>query len=186
MKRTLIILGVLLLSGIHMNSLWAQPVRTVVIKATTPEQDTKPNSDTVPDVYAMAGQFDTILVLRFKFKADLLEGIQQVVKDRGIRNGVILSGIGSVRSFHIHNVSNREFPSENVYIRDPNAPADIAGMNGYIIDGRVHTHITLSDEHRAFGGHLEPGTNVFTFAIVTIGVFNEDIDLSGIDDKSYR
>jgi hypothetical protein len=33
---------------------------------------------------------------------------------------------------------------------------------------------------------LEPGTNVFTFAIVTLGVLNEGVDLSRVDDKSYR
>ena len=33
---------------------------------------------------------------------------------------------------------------------------------------------------------LEPGTNVFTFAIVTVGVFGDGVDLSRIDDKTYR
>jgi predicted DNA-binding protein with PD1-like motif len=59
-------------------------------------------------------------------------------------------------------------------------------MNGYVIDGRVHAHITLADGDRAFGGHLEPDTNVFTFAIVTLGVLREDVDLSRVDDKTYR
>jgi hypothetical protein len=34
-------------------------------------------------------------------------------------------------------------------------------------------------------GHLEQGTTVFTFAIVTVGVMN-DAGLSRIDDKNYR
>ncbi len=59
-------------------------------------------------------------------------------------------------------------------------------MNGYIIDGRVHAHITFTDADKAFGGHLEPGTKVFTFAIVTVGVLEDGTDLSRIDDKSYR
>ena len=37
----------------------------------------------------------------------------------------------------------------------------------------------------AITGHLEPGTEVFTFAIVTIGVMN-DVDFHRLDDKSYR
>jgi predicted DNA-binding protein with PD1-like motif len=57
-------------------------------------------------------------------------------------------------------------------------------MNGYVIDGRVHAHLTMANPDHAFGGHLEPGTNVFTFAIVTLGVF--DGDLSRVDDKTYR
>jgi predicted DNA-binding protein with PD1-like motif len=58
-------------------------------------------------------------------------------------------------------------------------------MNGYVIDGRVHAHMTMATPDKAFGGHLEPGTNVFTFAIVTVGVMN-DVDLSRVDDKTYR
>ena len=59
-------------------------------------------------------------------------------------------------------------------------------MNGYIIDGRAHPHITFSDEEKAFGGHLEPGTQVFTFAVVTIGVLSDDVDLARVDDKTHR
>jgi predicted DNA-binding protein with PD1-like motif len=164
----------------------AQPSRREVVKATTPAEDSKPNDNSVPDVYAINGQFDRILVLRFKFKTDLLEGLEKMVKEHNIRNAVIMSGIGSVRNYHFHSVSNRDFPSKNVYIEDPTAPADIASMNGYIIDGRIHTHITFTSEDRAFGGHLETGTNVFTFAIVTIGVFKDGIDLNQVDDKTYR
>jgi predicted DNA-binding protein with PD1-like motif len=59
-------------------------------------------------------------------------------------------------------------------------------MNGYVINGKVHAHVTLANPDKAFGGHLEPGTTVFTFAIVTIGVFSDDVDLSRVDDKTYR
>ena len=163
-----------------------QQTRYEVVKATTPEQDAKPNSDTVPDVMSIAGDFKRIEVLRFKYKADLLKGLRSKVEELGVRNGVIVAGIGSVRGYHIHSVCNREFPSHNIYIKDPAAPADIASMNGYIVDGRVHAHITLTAEDRAFGGHLEEGTEVFTFAIVTIGVIGEETDLTGVDDKTIR
>ena len=49
-------------------------------------------------------------------------------------------------------------------------PADVAGMSGYVMNGRVHAHITLATPDKAFGGHLESGNPVLTFAIVTIGV----------------
>ena len=148
--------------------------------------DSKPNSDKVPEVYALSGQFDRVLVLRFKYQADLLAGLERMVKENKVRNAVILSGIGSVRSYHYHTVSNGTFPSKNIFVNNPNGPADIAGMNGYVIDGRVHAHITFADPDKAFGGHLEPGTSVFTFAIVTIGVFKDGIDFKHLDDKNYR
>ena len=59
-------------------------------------------------------------------------------------------------------------------------------MNGYIINGKIHAHMTLAKPDRAFGGHLEPGTAVFAFAMVTVGVMNEDVDFAGLDDKTIR
>jgi uncharacterized protein len=164
----------------------ATETRNEVTNATTPGEDSKPNSDKVPEVYAIEGNFDRIVVLRFKYQADLLAGLEQMVKAKGIRNAVILSGVGSVRGYHYHVVSNRTFPSKNIHVQDPDAPADIAGMNGYVIDGRLHPHITFANADKAFGGHLEPGTSVFTFAAVTLGVLGEGADLSHLDDKTYR
>lgn len=69
---------------------------------------------------------------------------------------------------------------------DPTAPADLVSMNGYIIDGKVHVHMTLTNEEKAFGGHLEAGTEVFTFAVVTLGILSPEADLSRVDDKTYR
>jgi len=164
----------------------AAPTRTEVSRPTTAAEDTKPNSDAVPDVYAIAGQLERTVVLRLKNRTDLLAGIEREVKEQGIHNGVILAGIGSVNGYHFHMVSNTTFPSKNIYVRDSEAPADIVSINGYVIDGKVHAHIMFADAEKAFGGHLEPGTSVFTFAIVTIGVFKDGIDLRRVDDKNYR
>ena len=160
--------------------------REIVNAAPTPEGDSKPNSDKVPDVYAIKGQFDRILVLRFKYNVDLLAGIEKMVKQEKIRNAVVLAGAGSVRGYQIHQVSNRDFPSKNMFVKNPTEPADLIGMNGYIIDGKIHAHMTLATPDRAFGGRLEPGTNVFTFAIVTLGVMNDGTDFAHLDDKTYR
>ena len=163
-----------------------QQTRTEVVKPTTPEDDARSNSDKVPDVYAISGQFQRVLVLRFKYQADLLAGLEKMVKQEKIRNAVILAGAGSLRGYHYHSVSNRTFPSKNIYTKNPTAPADIAGMNGYVIDGRIHAHITLADQDRAFGGHLESGNEVFTFAVVTVGVLGDGVELGRVDDKTYR
>jgi predicted DNA-binding protein with PD1-like motif len=164
----------------------AQVTRKEITNATTPEQDSKPNSDKVPDVYAITGQFDHYVVLRFKYQADLLAGMEKIVKEQKIRNAVILAAAGSLRNYHVHSVSNNTFPSKNIFTKDPTAPCDMVSMNGYVVNGKVHAHMTLTNGEHAFGGHLEPGTTVFTFAIVTLGVFRDGVDLTGIDDKNYR
>lgn len=186
LKRIFIVMAALLALGSRIDTVLAQPVITKVAKPTTPEDDSKPNSDTVPDVIPILAELEQVLILRFKYKTDLLQGLEQAVAEKGIRNGVILSGIGSVRNYHIHSVSNSVFPSENIYIKDTDAPSDLVSMDGYIIDGRIHVHVALSNEAGAFGGHLEYGTSVFTFAIITVGVFKDGIDLTRVDDKTYR
>lgn len=167
-------------------SLAAQETRTEIISAPSAVDDARPNSDKVPAVYAVEAKFERIVVLRFKYQTDLLGGLESMVRQQKIRHAVILAGLGSVRSYHFHAVGNREFPSKNIFVKNPASPADIASMNGYVIDGRVHAHVTFSDEHKAFGGHLEPGTTVFTFAIVTLGVLGDATNFDRLDDKTYR
>lgn len=169
------------------STLTAQQTRKEMINpAPSPADDAKANSADVPDVYAISGHFERVVVLRFKFDTDLLAGMERMVKQEKVRNAIILSGIGSVRNYSVHSVGNRAFPSKDVYVKDPTAPADLVSMNGYVIDGRIHAHLTLANADKAFGGHLEPGTNVFTFAIVTLGVLDDKTDLRRIDDKTYR
>jgi uncharacterized protein len=182
MKKLILIVPLLALAGVT----GGQETRTEITNTAVSAADFKPNSDTVPDVYAISGQFERVLVLRFKYQTDLLTGLESMVKKHQIRNAVILSGIGSVRGYRFHVVSNRTFPSKNIYVKNPTAPADLTGMNGYVIAGRVHAHVTLADADKAFGGHLETGTEVFTFAVVTIGVLPDSTDLSRVDDKTHR
>jgi predicted DNA-binding protein with PD1-like motif len=182
MQKLILILALVTLA----NTTAAQQTRREVTNAATTIDDSKPNNDLVPDVYTLTGTFERIEVLRLKYKADLLAGLEAMMKQQKIRNAVILSGIGSVRSYQYHVVSNRTFPSKNMYVTDTSAPADLVNMNGYIINGRVHAHVTFANADKAFGGHLESGTNVFTFAIVTIGVLSDTADLSRVDDKTYR
>jgi len=162
-----------------------EPTRVEITHEPGPS-DSTPNSDAVPEAYALGGRFQRVVVARVKHRADLLAGLESVVREQRLVNAVILSGIGSVRGYHVHVVGNRDFPSKNVFVKDPNAPADILNVNGYVVGGRIHAHVTLADDHQAFGGHLEPGTEVFTFAIVTLGVLDDDVDLSRVDDSSYR
>ena len=180
--RTTLILGWLFITAMTA----AQQTRwTNVNPSKNPADDSKANSSAVPDVYALTGHFDRVVVLRFKYKADLLAGLEHMAKQEHIQNGVILSGIGSVRGYEVHQVSNRTFPSHNTFEKNPTLPADLVSMNGYVIDGRIHAHMTLATPDKVIAGHLEPGTQVFTFAIVTVGVMN-GTDLARIDDKAYR
>jgi predicted DNA-binding protein with PD1-like motif len=147
--------------------------------------DSKPNDPAVPDVYATTGQFERVVVMRMKFGTDLLADIQKIVAQEHIKNGVILSGIGSVRGFRVHQVYNRDLPTKNIFTTEPNTPADLDSVSGYVINGKVHAHMVLGTGDRTIAGHLESGTQVFTYAIVTVGVLT-GVDLSRVEDKGYR
>ena len=71
---------------------------------------------------------------------------------------------------------------------DPQAsvPMDLTSVQGYILNGRVHAHITLSDENSMVGGHLEPGTIALTFFIFTVGVLPDDLVLGDLDTPYYN
>jgi predicted DNA-binding protein with PD1-like motif len=166
--------------------LCAQETRTTVPNPSPdPKDDSKPNSSAVPDAYALTGHFDRIVVIRLKYKANLLDGMTKIIEEQHIQNGVILSAVGSLRGYEIHTVSNRDMPSQNTYVKNPTQPVDLVSMNGYVINGRIHAHMTIATPDRVIAGHVEAGNEVFTFAVVTIGVMN-GTNLDKIDDKTYR
>jgi predicted DNA-binding protein with PD1-like motif len=182
-KRTRSVLAFVLAAATAMS---AQETRhTVTNPSANPKDDTKENSPTVPDAYALTGHFDRIVVIRLKAKTNLLAGITSIVKQEHIQNGVFLSGIGSLRGYEVHSVTNRDLPTQDTFVKNPTQPADLVSVNGYVINGRVHAHMTLATPDRVIAGHMEAGNEVYTYAIVTVGVMN-DTNLDKIDDKGYR
>ena len=145
----------------------------------------QPNNRLVPETITASSQFERILIIRLKHGKDLLTGLEDAVSQEKFSNGVIINGIGSLTQYHLHAVSNSTFPSENDFYKEEQ-PVDLISVAGYIIDGRIHAHISVSDRHGAVGGHLEPDTRVFTFAIITVGILPDDIDISRFDDKTWR
>jgi len=120
-----------------------------------------------------------LIFIRLNPGDDLLAALEEGAKKHSIKNAVILCGIGSARSHHFHVVGTRENPPRNDFVKAEKA-SDIAGISGYIIEGRVHAHIVHSDTETAFGGHLHHGVEVLTFAILTLA--EVDYDFTGFDN----
>ena len=165
----------------------ALAAQEIVVVPTPPvPSDSRPNNPAVPDVYTGSGQFERIVVMRMKYGTDLLTDIEKAVADEHIKDAVILSGIGSVRGFKVHQMANRDLPTKNIFTTEATTPADLDSISGYVIDGKVHAHIVLGvSPDRTMAGHLEHGTEVFSYAVVTVGVLT-GIDLSRVEDKGYR
>lgn len=108
-----------------------------------------------------------IVLIRVDPREDLLDALERAVAEQGVRNGTFISGAGSLSRYHFHVVSTAELPPENVFI-EGEGPYDILTITGFVLDGRVHAHITFSDDKVAMGGHLERGCEVLTFAMVAL------------------
>jgi predicted DNA-binding protein with PD1-like motif len=108
-----------------------------------------------------------LFAIRLNPGDDLLLSIRRAVSESGIQNALILSGVGSVTSHHYHVVSTPVNPPAEDFVKGDKA-ADIVNINGCVIDGRVHAHIIFSDKDKCFGGHLEEGVHVLTFAILSM------------------
>ena len=119
-----------------------------------------------------------LIFIRMNPGDDILASLTEAAKKHNIKNAVILSGIGSARSHHYHVVASRVNPPKNEFTKREKA-SDIVNVTGFIIEGRVHAHIIHSDIETAFGGHLEPGVEVLTFAIFTLA--EVDYDFKGFD-----
>ena len=121
---------------------------------------------------------ETVLI-RLNPGDDILQSLRKAVADQGIKNGLILTGVGSVRAYHYHVVDGFDLPPPEAFARD-DKPLDVVNVNGLIISGRVHAHITFADAKAALGGHMEEGCIVLTFAVIAVCDLGE-VDLSGWD-----
>jgi len=125
------------------------------------------------------GNVKKVHVFHVDMGRDLLEALQEAVRETGIRQGVILAGIGSLVTYHVHSVGGKRRPIPNIYFHGSGG-FDLLAVQGYVIDGRVHAHITVTNEKAAIGGHLEPGCEVYAFASVTVAEL-EGISLTDVD-----
>lgn len=94
--------------------------------------------------------------VRLRRGADLLVSIDALAKEKKIKAGVVLSGVGCVTKAKIRDASG-------VTIREISEDCEIVSLNGTVSTERSHLHIALSKEDlSAIGGHLCEGTIINT------------------------
>ena len=98
----------------------------------------------------------------------LLETIQQVCRDRDIRNGAVVSGIGTLKTCHMHYIEHTDFPPTDRFYR-LGKPLELLSVSGLIADGEPHLHIVVScGDSEVYAGHLEPDSEVAYLAEIAI------------------
>lgn len=98
----------------------------------------------------------------------LLESIKEAIKKHDIRNGAVVSGVGTLKRCNLHYVDTSTFPPVNkFYVIDE--PLEIGSISGLIADYEPHLHITVGcRENKAWNGHLENDSVVLYLAEVCI------------------
>ena len=124
--------------------------------------------------------------IRLKHGEDLLESIRRICREKNIRAGVILSGVGCILRGRIRDASG-------VNIREIGEHCEIVSLNGTVSAARCHVHIALSKEDLStIGGHLCAGCIVNTTCELVIAelpgvTFDEEADAeTGYDELIFR
>ena len=119
------------------------------------------------------------IVTRLRDGQDLLVTIQKLAKVNNIQAGVILSGVGSLKT------SNIRLPiidGETIYINPENLEID--SLQGTVSLNGCHIHITVSNvDSKVFGGHLMTGCIIRTTCELVLGVL-EDISFKRVLDSN--
>ena len=106
-------------------------------------------------------------VLRIDPGEDVLVSIRKFLADSSVRQAVVLAGYGTLAAHHLHWVDHGRFPTESTFARGEGG-IEILAMNGLVVEGEPHVHITLSTVEGAYGGHLEEGCVTYVLCEVML------------------
>jgi hypothetical protein len=108
-----------------------------------------------------------VLVISLGAGDKMLESIRQGVRDAGIRDGVVLSGIGTLSHVHYHRVSTLTADPVDEFhkLKDP---MEVASIDGLIVDYEPHLHFTFSGLEKTVAGHLEDDSTVLYLAEIVV------------------
>lgn len=129
--------------------------------------------------YSSTNHQDRHHVLQFDPDDLLLEGILDFLDTAGVRNGVVVSGIGTLADTTMHMVTTTNFPPVEVKPTWNDRALELVSMQGVVADGVPHIHMMVSDDTTAVGGHLEPACRVLYLAEVVIREFS-DLELTRV------
>lgn len=112
-----------------------------------------------------------IHILRVDPGEDVLGSVTRYLAGSGVRQAVVMGGYGTLAAHHLHWVTHNRIPADETSGRGEGG-IEILSMNGLVVEGKPHIHVTLSTPDGAYGGHLEEGC----IAYVLCEVFLAEIE----------
>lgn len=125
-----------------------------------------------------SGKISRVIAVRLSPGEDLLEGLTEACKQHSLKNGLIMTGIGSLRSARVFNPVPLPDKKIGYGYGEPIAlagPIELLATGGMICQGDdgqtlFHAHVSLSDQNGgAWGGHLIEGNRVLITADFVLG-----------------
>jgi predicted DNA-binding protein with PD1-like motif len=99
----------------------------------------------------------------------VMETVKALIEEKGIRNGAVISGIGTLDYCKMHMGGRNGIVMQTW----EDTPLEFAGMQGVIADGQTHIHWTVSDKQSAVAGHPHDGCRIFRVGEIVVVEFND-------------
>jgi len=113
-------------------------------------------------------EFGRIVVVYLKRGDKLLEGITSQLKELGIKDAVILNGIGSLQKVKFHIAGTTAAKDAPVFTSLENTPLELGSIQGMVLDGNPHFHMLVCHGDKTMLGHVDPECEVLYLAEITI------------------
>ncbi len=107
--------------------------------------------------YFEHNKFGRTFALRLDKGEDILGSLNNLIEKENIKDGVVVSGVGTLDRCALHFVTHLEDASKMYYREWKDQPLEVASIQGIIADSMPHIHAVVSDQNAAWGGHVELG-----------------------------
>ena len=98
----------------------------------------------------------------------VLESIKRMIAEENLKNGVVISGIGTLDQSVMHMITTTGYPIGEYYDRRNDEPLELVAIQGFIADGVPHLHTVISNKLSTYAGHLEEGCRALYLGEVII------------------
>ncbi len=127
------------------------------------------------------GNIKRVFAFRLTPGMDVVEGIVSLCEKNGIKNGIILSALGSLDGARFYDPVELPDKKAKYGYSDPiilEGPIELLSLSGMICHGEndeilTHFHFSLSDQNgRGYGGHVIEGNKV----LITVDVVLSELE----------
>lgn len=117
--------------------------------------------------YFTADGFGRVLVIRGRRGERVHELIETTMKEAGILNGVVVSGVATFQKINYHHV--RDAASDPFdEIRSNDGAFEVNAIQGLILNGEAHLHAAAQDHCTTIVAHLERDTEILYVAEIVV------------------